>query len=91
MFGPRIPADVQESIDRAIDAAAEVATFGEWAKLLDESLALNPLESHVNGLGFVWCVEVDEMPAILSALRVGLIVCKAQRNLQDRRRATEAN
>lgn len=91
MLGPSIPADVQESIDVAVDAAAATATFREWSKLVDEALALAPLTSHVNGLGFLWCVEVEEMPAILSALRVGLIVCKAQRNLQDRRRATEAN
>lgn len=91
MLGPRIPADVQDSIDAAIDAAAETATFDEWGKLLDEALALNPLESHIADMGFIWGVEVDEMPAILSALRVGLIVCKAERNLQDRRRMAEGN
>lgn len=91
MLSPAIPPDVRQSIGVAIHAAAEATDSGHWQRLTDEALQLIPSECHVSEMGFIWHVSLEELPAILSALRVGLIVCKATRNVQEQRLTSGSN
>jgi len=88
MIPVTIPKEISNAVWANIGATAQMGSFADWQRLVQEARTLSPNADDPEGcyldcLGLVWAIEKADLPRVLFALRVGLTACEAFRNEID--------